>query len=72
VLAAAMRVRLVEVLEVQEEGAAPPPPRYEAMRASAFAGAAVGTPVASGQLEVSAGVVVRYRIAPCPAQGGCD
>jgi uncharacterized protein YggE len=72
VLAAAMHVRLAEVLEVQEEGAAPPPPRYEAMRASAFAGAGVATPVASGQLEVNAVVVVRYRIAPCPAQGGCD
>jgi uncharacterized protein YggE len=73
VLAAAMHVRLAEVLEVQEEGAAPPPPRFEAMRASAFAGVGpVATPVASGQLEVSAGVVVRYRIAPCPAQGGCD
>jgi uncharacterized protein YggE len=73
VLASAMHVRLAEVLEVQEEGAAPPPPRFEAMRASAFAGAAAaGTPVASGQLAVSAGVIVRYRIAPCPAQGGCD
>jgi uncharacterized protein len=70
-LAAAMRVRLVEVLEVQEEGAVTaPPPRFEALRASALAG--VGTPVSSGQMEVIAGVVVRYRIAPCPAQGPCD
>src|ERR1700724_2653317 len=69
-LAAAMHVRLVEVLEVQEEGTAVPQPRFEAMRMSA-GGAAVGTPVSSGQLDVSATVTVRYRIAPCPAQGGC-
>jgi uncharacterized protein YggE len=69
-LAAAMHVRLVEVLEVREEGTAVPQPRFEAMRMSA-AGAAVATPVSSGQLDVSAAVTVRYRIAPCPAQGGC-
>jgi uncharacterized protein len=72
VLAAAMHVRLAEVLEVQEEGAAPAP-RVQAMRASAFAGAAMApTPVAAGEIEVSAGVVVRYRIAPCPPQGSCE
>jgi uncharacterized protein YggE len=69
-LAAAMHVRLVEVLEVREEGTAVPQPRFEAMRMSA-AVAAVATPVSSGQLDVSASVTVRYRIAPCPAQGGC-
>jgi len=69
-LAAAMHVRLVEVLEVREEGTAVPQPRFEAMRMSAT-GAAVATPVSSGQLDVSAAVTVRYRIAPCPAQGGC-
>jgi uncharacterized protein YggE len=74
VLAAAIRVRLVEVLEVQEEGAAAsPPPRYEAMRMSAMSAAgAVGTPVSSGQMEVTAGVTVRFRIEPCPAKGACD
>jgi uncharacterized protein len=69
-LAAAMRVRLVEVLEVREEGTAAPQPRFEAMRMSA-AGVGAATPVASGQVDVSAAVTVRYRIAPCPAQGGC-
>jgi uncharacterized protein len=69
-LAAAMHVRLVEVLEVREEGTAVPQPRFEAMRMSA-GGAAVATPVSAGQLDVSASVTVRYRIAPCPAQGGC-
>jgi uncharacterized protein len=69
-LAAAMHVRLVEVLEVREEGTSVPQPRFEAMRMSA-AGGAVATPVSSGQLDVSAAVTVRYRIAPCPAQGGC-
>lgn len=68
-LAAAMHVRLVEVLEVREEGTAAPQPRYEAMRMSA--GAALATPVSSGQLDVSAAVTVRFRIAPCPSQGGC-
>jgi len=57
------------VLEVQEEGTAVPQPRFEAMRMSAVA--AVATPVSAGQLDVSAAVTVRYRIAPCPAQGGC-
>jgi uncharacterized protein YggE len=73
-LAAAMHVRLAEVLEVQEEGAAvAPPPRFGPMRISAMASAAeVGTPVSSGQVAVSAGVVVRYRITPCPAQGACE
>ncbi|HEY6321712.1 MAG TPA: SIMPL domain-containing protein [Thermoanaerobaculia bacterium] len=69
-LAAAMHVRLVEVLEVQEEGTAVPQPRFEAMRMSA-GGAALATPVSAGQVEVSAAVTLRYRIAPCPAQGGC-
>ena len=73
-LAAAMHVRLAEVLEVQEEGAAvAPPPRLEVPRIAAMASAAeVGTPVSSGQVAVSAGVVVRYRITPCPAQGACE
>lgn len=73
-LAAAMHVRLAEVLEVQEEGAAvAPPPRLEGPRIAAMASAAeVGTPVSSGQVAVSAGVVVRYRITPCPTQGACE
>ena len=42
------------------------------MRMSAMSAAEVGTPVSSGQVAVSAGVVVRYRITPCPVQGSCD
>ncbi len=67
---AAMHVRLVEVVEVREEGTAVPQPRFEAMRMS-VAGTEAATPVSSGQVDVSAAVTVRYRIAPCPAQGGC-
>lgn len=69
-LAAAMHVRLVEVLDIEEEGTPVPQPRFEAMRMS-VGGAALATPVSSGQLDVSAAVTVRYRIAPCPVQGAC-
>lgn len=57
---------------MEEEGAAvTPPPKFEAMRTSAMA-EFVTTPVSSGQVAVSAGVVVHYRITPCPAQGACE
>ena len=72
VLAQALRMRLGEVLDIEEEGvaAAPPQPlsRMETMKMSQ---AAIGTPVSSGELVVTAGVVVRYRLGPCPAAGPC-
>jgi uncharacterized protein len=73
VLAAALHVRLVSVLEVSEEGVAVVPPPFAGVRAMAPAEAGVvGTPVSSGEVEVTAGVTVRYAIAACPAQGACE
>lgn len=71
VLAAALRVRLDEVLEVSEQGTQVVSPRYRMTMAMA-AGAVAPTPVSSGQITVTAAVTVRYRIAPCPAQGPCN
>ncbi len=70
VLAQALRMQLGEVMDLEEEGvAAPSPqPRMEAMRMSA---AAIATPVSAGELAVTAGVVLRYRLSPCPAAGPC-
>jgi uncharacterized protein YggE len=70
VLAQAMRMRLGEVIDLEEEGVAAvqPQPRMEALRMSA---AAAATPVSSGELAVTAGVVIRYRLSPCPASGPC-
>jgi uncharacterized protein YggE len=39
------------------------------MRVAAMA---ESTPVAAGQVGVSAGVTVRWEIEPCPAQGACE
>lgn len=71
-LARALRVRLVEVVEVTEGGVSVFTPTYArggvAMAADAMM---ADTPVSSGQVEVQANVTVRYRIAPCPSQGEC-
>lgn len=71
-LARALRVRLVEVVEVTEGGVSVFTPNYArggvAMAADAMM---ASTPVSSGQVEVQANVTLRYRIAPCPAQGEC-
>jgi uncharacterized protein YggE len=71
VLAAALHLRLEEVLEVSEQGTRMVSPRYGVMPMAMAAGAVAPTPVSSGQFTVTAEVAVRYRIAPCPAQGPC-
>jgi uncharacterized protein len=66
VMADALRVNLVEVLEASEGGVqiydsvSPLSGRVMAMAAD------VATPVSPGQLEIRANVTVRYRIAPKP------
>jgi uncharacterized protein YggE len=71
-LAAALRVRLVEIVEVAEGGVAisqPQPFRGRVMAMAADAMAA--TPVSAGQVGVDASVTVRWRIAPCSGDTPC-
>jgi uncharacterized protein YggE len=70
-LAAALHMRLVELAEVVEEGVERVMPSYGMVRAMAPM-ASASTPVSPGELSISAGVTLRYHIAPCPAQGPCD
>jgi uncharacterized protein len=71
-LAKALRVRLVELLEVAEEGVAVslPPSPFRARIAMAAPMAA--TPVSAGEVGVEASVTLRWRIAPCPGDGPCS
>ena len=59
-IAAAMNLQLGEVVEIREEGARPP---YPAERKYA-APASAGTPIQPGQIEVSAGVSIRFKLNP--------
>ena len=69
-LARALRLRLVQVLEVAEGGAAvTPPPVFGGRMAAMAADSLTATPVASGQVV---GVTVRWQVEPCPAQGACE
>lgn len=62
-MADALGVRLVEVLSLDEGGVTIDVPRMALARGMAFAEASdVPTPVASGQITVSAQVTLRYRI----------
>lgn len=65
-LAKAAGQRLAGVRSVQESGGSTPTPRFEmaARRMTA------GTPVEPGQLDVTASVVVEYRIEPTGGTGG--
>ena len=71
-LARALRVRLVEVVEATEGGVSvfQPQPFARGMAMAAEAMVA-DTPVSAGQLSIQGSVTLRYRIAPCPAQGEC-
>ena len=65
VMAEALRVNLVEVLEISEGNVSVVPLR--GMRATAYSGIAtdqVQTPVSAGEIEVNASVTIRYRISP--------
>jgi uncharacterized protein len=63
-LAQALKVRLVEILEVTEGGVSfypPPTPKYGRMAVAELQSA--DTPISAGQVGVEASVTIRYRIA---------
>jgi uncharacterized protein len=70
-LARALKVRLVEILEVAEGGVSISPPPIP-FKARAMASAMVATPVSAGEVGVEASVTVRWRIAPCAGDGPCS
>ena len=70
-LAAALRVRLVEIVEVAEGGAAIAQPQPFRGRAMAMSADTAATPVSPGQVGVDASVTVRWRIAPCSGDAPC-
>jgi uncharacterized protein len=67
-LARALRVRLVEIVEVVEGGVSVFTPMYKG-RVAMEASMAADTPVSAGQVGIGASLTLRYRIEPCPAQG---
>ena len=68
-LARALRVRLVEIVEVMEGGVSVFTPVYKSARMAMESSMAADTPVSAGQVGIDANVTLRYRIEPCPAQG---
>lgn len=68
-LARALRVRLVEIVEVMEGGVSVFTPVYKGARMAMESSMAADTPVSAGQVGIDANVTLRYRIEPCPAQG---
>lgn len=72
-LARALKVRLVELLEVTEGGVAVYPPTFQkaGRMGMAMEASMADTPVSSGQVSVDASVTLRYRISPCAADGPC-
>ncbi len=72
-LARALRVKLVEIVEVAEGGVSiSPPPSPFRGRMAVAAEAMTATPVSAGEVGVEASVTVRWRIAPCPGDGPCS
>jgi len=71
-LARALRVKLVEIVEVAEGGVAISPPPTPFRGRVALAAAMTATPVSAGEVGVEASVTVRWRIAPCPGDGPCS
>lgn len=72
-LARALKVRLVEIVEVTEGGVAVYTPTFQkaGRMGMAMEASMADTPVSSGQVSVEAGVTLRYRIAPCAAGEPC-
>ncbi len=68
-LARALRVRLVEIVEVVEGGVSVFTPMYKGARMAMETSMASDTPVSAGQVGIDANITLRYRIEPCPAQG---
>ncbi|HEY4573831.1 MAG TPA: SIMPL domain-containing protein [Thermoanaerobaculia bacterium] len=72
-LARALRVKLVEIVEVAEGGVSvSPPPSPFRGRVALAAEAMTATPVSAGEVGVEASVTVRWRIASCPGDGPCS
>jgi uncharacterized protein YggE len=69
-LAKALKVRLVEILEVAEGGISVSP-SPQPFRGKMMAEAMVATPVSAGEVGVDATVTLRWRIAPCTGEGPC-
>lgn len=67
-LAKALRVRLVEIIEVVEGGVTVFTPMYKRGMAMETSMAA-DTPVSAGEVGIDASLTLRYRIEACPAQG---
>jgi uncharacterized protein len=63
-LARALKVRLVRILEVAEGGISVSPPPFVRGRMTMESAAMADTPVSAGQVGVSAGVTIRWEIAP--------
>ena len=61
----ALGIRIIEVLEIQEGGRGPEPVQFFG-RAAAMAAESAATPVAPGELTVSASVTIRYYITGTP------
>jgi uncharacterized protein YggE len=72
-LAKALRVRLVEIIEVAEGGISisPPPTPFRGRVAMAEMAMDASTPVSAGEVGVEASVTLRYRIAPCAEGQPC-
>lgn len=71
-LARALRVRLVEIVEVAEGGVSiSPPPTPFRGRVMAEMAMDASTPVSAGEVGVEASVTVRYRISPCAEGQPC-
>jgi uncharacterized protein YggE len=71
-LARALRVRLLEIIEVAEGGVtiSPPPTPFRG-RAMAEMAMDSSTPVSAGEVGVEASVTLRYRITPCAEGQPC-
>jgi len=63
-LARALKVRLVEIVEVAEGGVSISPPPSPFRSRAMVAEAMTATPVSAGEMGVDASVTVRWRIAP--------
>jgi uncharacterized protein YggE len=72
-LARALKVRLVEIVEVAEGGVtiSPPPSPFRGRVAMAEMAMDASTPVSAGEVGVEASVTLRYRIAPCAEGQPC-
>ena len=68
-LARALRVRLVEIVEVVEGGVNVFTPIHRGARMAMETSMSADTPVSAGQVGIDANITLRYRIEPCPAQG---